>query len=97
MTCHDIAHACDVCYSTPVTSSVTRTDLHQKSESNPLASLDLPPQGRNLPVHYCLPDANVQTSFYEKIPIVAITGFQAVLNWSAFALSVSAAAKVKAA
>ena len=43
------------------------------------------------------PDANVQTSFYEKIPIVAITGFQAVLNWSAFALSASAAAKAKTA
>jgi len=43
------------------------------------------------------PDPNVQTSFYEKIPIVAITGFQAVLNWSAFALSASAAAKAKTA
>ena len=30
-------------------------------------------------------------------PIVMITGFQAVLNWSAFALSASAASKVKAA
>ena len=53
--------------------------------------------GAGLLLPYSAPDANVQTSFYEKIPIVAITGFQAVLNWSAFALSASAAAKVKAA
>ena len=46
---------------------------------------------------YSAPDPNVMTSFYEKIPIVMITGFQAVLNWSAFALSASAASKVKAA
>ena len=53
--------------------------------------------GAGLLLPYSAPDPNVVTSFYSKIPIVAITGFQAALNWSAFILSASAATKVKAA